>query len=224
VLGDTPKLLAPIRGKPYLAYLLSWLRVFGARRLVLALGYRAEAVVEYMCANPVADLEVEMVIEPQPMGTAGAIRFARSKLCSDPVLVLNGDSFVDADLCNFLAYHRTVGAPGSILCVEFDDAARYGRVQLDHSGKVKAFFEKDSNFHGPAIVSAGIYLLSGSLLDEIANGVAVSLERDIFERLPPSSLGAMAGRFSFVDIGTPESLADASEIFRTSLRDLPTCN
>lgn len=217
VLGDLPKILAPISGRPYLGYLLDWLRCFGARRVVLGLGDRAEAVLDYMKAQPANPIELATVVEPWPLGTAGAIRYARDALRSDPVLIMNGDSFTDADLCAFVLHHRSAKAIGSILCAEVDDAGRYGRIELDQRGRIHGFVEKDAAFHGSAPINAGIYLLSASLLDDIADGDAVSLERDIFARLPPGSLAAFTGRFRFIDIGTPESLAAAPGFFRAGV-------
>jgi NDP-sugar pyrophosphorylase family protein len=211
VLGDMPKLLAPIRGGNYLDGLLKWLHGFGARRVVLGLGYRAQAVVDYLREHPVEGLTVETMIEPQPLGTAGAIRFARAQLCSDPVMVLNGDSMAEADLCAFLESHRARDIRGSVLCAEVDDAARYGRVLIDGSGMIDSFAEKDPAFRGRALINAGVYLMSAALLDEIAAGQAVSLERDFFERLPKNSLAAFTGCKNFIDIGTPESLAVANQ-------------
>lgn len=214
-LGDTPKLLAPIGGRPYLAYLLDWLRRFGAKRIVLGLGHRAQAVVDFLDRNKSSydDLTVVTVTEPQPLGTAGAIRFARPNLRTDPVLVMNGDSFADADLCAFVAHHRRVRAKATLLCAEVDDAGRYGRVDLDGDGRIRGFIEKDADFHGRSAVSAGVYLFSAALLDEIAAGGAVSLERDVFGRAASCSLNAFAGPFAFIDIGTPESLKLAERVF-----------
>jgi mannose-1-phosphate guanylyltransferase len=206
VLGDIPKLLAPVGDRPFLAFLLAWLRRFGARRVVLGLGYRADAVVAFLRDSRQSGIVVETVIEPAALGTAGALRFGRSALRSDPVLVMNGDSFVDADLGSFLTLHRAAGARGTLLCAEVDDAGRYGRVLLDDA-RISRFVEKDPAFRGRALVNTGLYLLSSALIDEIAAGQAVSLERDVFERLPAGSLAAYAGRFAFIDIGTPESLA-----------------
>ena len=213
VLGDLPKLLAPILGRPYLAYLLEWLERFGARRVVLGLGHGAQAVIDYLDAHPQGRIEVATVIEPSPLGTAGAIRFARAMLQSDPVLIMNGDSFTDADLCAFVDRHQAAKALGSVLCAEVEDAGRYGRVELDARGFIHGFAEKDAAFHGNAAINAGVYLLSAALLDDIAAGKAASLERDIFERLPPGSLAAFAGRFRFIDIGTPESFRVAGGVF-----------
>jgi NDP-sugar pyrophosphorylase family protein len=214
VLGDTPKLLAPIAGRPYLAYLLDWLRRFGAKRIVFGLGHRAQAVVDFLDSNTAThrDLDITTVIEPRPLGTAGAIRFARPHLRSDPVLIMNGDSFADADLCAFVDHHHRAEAKATLLCVEVDDAGRYGRIEIDGEGRIRGFIEKDADFHGSSAVSAGVYLFSAALLDEIAEGNAASLEREVFGVAPAGSLDAFAGRFAFIDIGTPESLKAAERV------------
>jgi NDP-sugar pyrophosphorylase family protein len=221
VLGNVPKLLAPISGRPYLAYLLDWLQRFGAERIVLALGHQAQAVIDFLNCNEAyhRDIAVVTVVEPQPLGTAGAIRFARRALRTDPVLIMNGDSFADADLCQFLQYHTAAQTKATLLCAEVDNAGRYGRVEIDPRGRIRRFVEKDPQFHGSGIVNAGIYLFSAALLDEIAESSASSLERDVFERAPDSSLGVMAGRFRFVDIGTPESLALAEHVIGNDVED-----
>jgi NDP-sugar pyrophosphorylase family protein len=213
VLGDTPKLLAPIAGRAYLDHLLDWLMYFGARRVLLALGHRAEAITEHLARRPADSMTIETVVEPQPLGTGGAVRWARRQLRSDPVLIINGDSFADVDLCKFLERHRHAGAAGTILCAKVADAGRYGRVQIDNRAAVTGFVEKDAAFRGTASVNAGMYFVSASLLDGIASGTAESLEKDVFERLPPGSLAAFAECDNFVDIGTPESLALADTFF-----------
>jgi mannose-1-phosphate guanylyltransferase len=215
VLGEVPKLLAPIDGRPYLAYLLDWLARFGARRVVLGLGHQAAPVLEYLKGAPPRSMAIVPVVEPRPLGTAGALRFARGELGTDPVMVMNGDSLVDADLSMLVSEHNRTGARGTMLCAEVEEASRYGRVLIDQSGRIRGFVEKDPAFRGPAVVNAGIYLLSAPLLDEIAGSAAASLERDVFERLPAGSLAAIAGRFNFIDIGTPESLARAPQILET---------
>ena len=211
-LGDMPKLLAPIAGRPYLAYLLDWLARFGARRIVLGLGHLAEAVQDHLARTPTPGFEIVPVVEPRPLGTAGAIRFARPALKTDPVLVMNGDSLVEADLCALLESHRVEGALGTVLCTEVEEASRYGRVLLDGAGRIQGFVEKDAGYSGAATISAGVYLLSARLLDEIARGNAGSLEREVFARLPARSLAALSGRYRFIDIGTPDSLARAAEV------------
>jgi mannose-1-phosphate guanylyltransferase len=210
---DLPKVLAPIAGRPYLHHLLRWLARFGARRIVLGLGYRADAVQRFLAENSFPALQITTVVEPEPLGTAGAIRFARHALATDPVLVLNGDSFVGADLCLLVERYRETKSLGTLLCVEINDAARYGRVDLDSAGRITGFREKSAEQSVHAVINAGVYALSAKLLDEIAAGHARSLEHDVFEQLPPQSLTALTGIYPFVDIGTPESLASAARIF-----------
>ena len=201
---------------PLLDHLLEPLQRCGARHIVLGLGYGAASVIDHLTAHPYPDIVLSYVVEPQPLGTAGAIRLARERLHSDPVLVMNGDSLVQADLCGLVARHRTTRAIGTILCAAVDHAGRFGRVALNTAGYIEAFVEKDPAFDGPGVVSAGIYALSPTLLDEVALGPSVSFEHDVFEQLPPGSLAAFSECSSFLDIGTPESLALAQTMFGPS--------
>jgi NDP-sugar pyrophosphorylase family protein len=202
VLPGTPKVLAPIGDKVFLDILLVHLKRFGARRVILALGHLAAAVQAHVASMP-----VEVVIEPEPRGTAGAIRFARPQLRSATVLIVNGDSFVDADLCDFIAAHRANGADGSVLCTRVEDAARFGTIEIA-SGRVRGFREK-AGLHQPGTINAGIYALERSLLDRIEKMRGPSLEQDIFQKLPMETLAAYVGDFAFIDIGTPEDWARA---------------
>ena len=213
VIGDIPKLLASIAGRPFLAYLLKWLGTFGARRVILALGHRAQAVIDHLQANPCSSITVVPVIEPEPLGTAGALRFARTELRTDPVLVMNGDTLADVDLCKLLSRHARAAKRATVLCAEVADASRYGRVILDQNGDIAGFVEKDASYRGVGAINAGVYVMTAAFLDEIADGEATSLERDVFEQLPAGSLAALAARFDFIDIGTPESLASAPDVF-----------
>jgi NDP-sugar pyrophosphorylase family protein len=220
-LGDTPKLLAPIGGQPFLSYLLRWPTSFGARRVVLALGHGAAAVQEYLLDFRDTALALTAVVEPRPLGTAGAVRFARVRLHSDPVLVMNGDSFAAADLCGFLAFHRVAGATGTVLCATAEHASCYGRITTDENARIRAFVEKDVEFQGRALVNAGVYLFSGALLDTIVAMPGPSLERDVFERLPAGSLAAFGGPLDFIDIGTPATLATAATLLASLLGSVP---
>ena len=210
VLGDIPKLLAPIGGRPYLGFLLDWLSQFGIRRVVLGLGHRAESILGFLRDHPVMDMKIEWVVEPNPLGTAGALRLARPKLQSDPIMVMNGDGIMDYDLNSFFDFHRLTKADGTMLCATVDDSGRFGRIETD-SDMIVRFIEKDANYSGRTLVNAGIYLLNASLLDKIASGDARSLEYDVFARLPARTLAACSASGHFIDIGTPEMLALANK-------------
>jgi mannose-1-phosphate guanylyltransferase len=211
VLGDTPKVLAPVGGRPFLKVLLDRLR--GARKVVLCLGHLAPKVTEWLAANP-PPVAVETVVEPSPLGTAGAIRFALPKLGSDPVLVMNGDSIVETDLGGFVADHRRSGAAGSLLAVEVADGSRYGRLEIGAGGRLLRFVEKDPAATGPAWINGGIYAFSAALLARLAVSEGPSLERDFLAMLPEATLHAAKRQARFIDIGTPASLAEAPAFFR----------
>jgi NDP-sugar pyrophosphorylase family protein len=208
VLGDTPKALAPINDKPYLDHLLDWFAGFGVEKIVLCLGHLSDRIVAHVSGKA----SVLCVVEPEPLGTGGAIKFARSHLTSDDVLIINGDTWLDADLCQFYASHKKQGCPSSILCLEVDDVSRYGSVEIDKE-KITMFLEKDPSKSGPGLISAGAYLFSQQSLDQLMITDGGSLEKDYLQCQPPGAIhGFIAKAASFIDIGTPESLIQASAI------------
>lgn len=212
VLPETPKILAPVLGRPFLDHLLGWLTRQGARRVVLCLGYRAGDVIAHVNAGSYAPLTIATVAEPEPLGTAGGLRFAYSELRSRPVLVMNGDTVVDTDLTAFLAAHLASGAEASILATEVPDAGRYGRLEIDSAGRLVRFVEKDPSFTGAAWINAGFYLFGAATMERIAGLTRGSLERDILETMPAGSVHVFRARGNFLDIGTPETLAMAHEV------------
>lgn len=211
-LGDTPKLLAPIGGHAFLDILIARLRHFGARRLILGLGHLAEKVTAHLENNPPADIDIVTAIEPEPLGTAGALRFVIPEINSDPVLVMNGDSFTGADLCGFIDAHRQSGADASILCAQVPDTAAYGRFDISPEGRVLAFSEKSPDSPGPGVINAGVYLFNAAMLDRINVMAGPSLERDVFQALAPGTINAVTSDAPFIDIGTPEDLARAADV------------
>jgi NDP-sugar pyrophosphorylase family protein len=218
VLGETPKVLAPVGDKAFLDHLFAWLKGFGARRIVLCLGHRAEKVLDHLIDHLPDGLEVVTVVEPEPLGTAGGLRYARDKLLSDPVLVMNGDTFVDADLGAFVTAYRKSGSAASILATAVPSMARYGRLELDAGGMIRRFAEKDPSDTGPGLINAGLYLFSAGWLDQLAASSAASLERDMLTAAPPGTYHAVpTGETAFIDIGTPESLASAGAVLAQAL-------
>ena len=212
-IGETPKVLAPVAGRPFLVHLLAWLRRFGASRVVMSLGYKADAVQQFLASHPVSGLDIESCVEPEPLGTAGAIRYARPLLHSDPVLILNGDSFADADLCALVERQRSSQALATVLCVARENAQRYGQVTVDQQGRIAGFVEKGPAGAGHGVINAGVYAVSARFLDQVAAGSARSWEREVLEAAPSGTLAAALGRYTFIDIGTPESLAEAQGLF-----------
>jgi NDP-sugar pyrophosphorylase family protein len=218
VLGEIPKILAPVGGKPFLDHLLAWLQSYGARRVVLCLGFRAELVLEHLKRHPVSGLEVVTSVEPEPLGTAGGLRLAVPLLHTDPVLVMNGDTFVDADLTAFLTTHHARKAAASVLCATVPSMARYGRLDIDDAGYIRRFIEKDPADVGPGPINAGFYLFSQTWLATFARSTGPSLERDVFANAPAGTFNAVAAPgVAFIDIGTPETYAEAETVIRRAL-------
>ena len=208
VLGDTPKALALINGKPYLDHLLDWFAGFGVKKIVLCLGHLSDRIVSHVADRP----DIICVVEPEPLGTGGAIKFARSHLTSDDVLIINGDTWLEADLCKFLASHKKQACPSSILCLRVDDVSRYGSVKIENE-KISMFLEKDPLKSGPGLISAGTYLFSQNSLDQLMETPGGSLEEHFLQSQAPGTIhGFIAASANFIDIGTPESLNQASAI------------
>lgn len=208
---DLPKVLAPVEGRPFIDILLDLLQAQGAGRVVLCLGHRADQVLAYLNDHPRPGLDIRYSIEESPQGTAGALALALPHFDTVPVLVVNGDTFIDADLGAFLQAFREAGAQWGLLSVQVADAGRYGRLDIDDVGRVRSFREKDTS--GGGWINAGVYLLGSAALERLAGAGAGSLERDHFQALPPGTIAATrADDARFVDIGTPESWTGAAAL------------
>jgi NDP-sugar pyrophosphorylase family protein len=207
VVPDRPKCLAEIRGRPFLSYFLEQLTQQRVRHTVLCTGHLGEMVAEAIGARH-GPMRISYSREAAPLGTAGALRLALSQTSSDPVLAMNGDSFCDIDLAAFLAFHRISRAKASIVLTQVEDASRYAQVRFDDHGRVTRFDEKVPSA-GPGWISAGIYLLSRDLIEQIPADRSVSIEREAFPEWIGGGLYAWPGGGRFIDIGTPQSYLDA---------------
>ncbi len=210
---NLPKVMAPVAGRPFLDHLFQWLSSQGAHRIVLALGYRSGAALDYLKVGRFPCLDIVPVVEPRPLGTAGAVTNAGGQLHSDPVLIMNGDTLIEADLREFLAEHQRTAAAVSMVCVRVPNPGRYGCVEIDDAGRVLSFREKNQSLVTPGWINGGVYLFGRSMLDVVRNVHSGSLELDVLERLPPGSIHAFRTESRFIDIGTPEDLAAAEALF-----------
>ena len=210
--ADRPKVLAEVNGRPFLAHLLDQMGAAGIRRAVLCTGYLGEQVEEAF-GDTHGDIQLAYSREDAPLGTAGALRLALELMGSDPVLAINGDSYMDADLQAMADTHRASGANSTILLTEVPDVARYGKVLLDSGGALTSFEEKGGD-RAPGWINAGLYLLSQEVLESIPTGRSVSLEKEILPSWIGRGLFGCQQRGRFIDIGTPESYAEAAAFFQ----------
>ena len=209
VVSDRPKFLAPVAGRPYADHLLEFLAGY-VRDVVLCTGYLAEQIEEYCGDGSRWGLRIRYSRETEELGTAGAIRHALSPEVTDPFWVLNGDSFVTAQLGEVSEFHARSGARAALVVVEVPDASRFGAVVLGRDGAVERFGEKAVS--GPGYINAGIYLLTAAVVEGVERGRAVSLERDVLPGLVGNGLYAWTSPGPFIDIGTEESFQHAQQL------------
>jgi NDP-sugar pyrophosphorylase family protein len=212
-LADRPKVLAPVAGRPFIGYLLDQLARAGLREVVLLVGYCADQV-QAALGEQYAGVQLRYSVEPSPQGTAGAVRLALPLLTRSRLLLLNGDSYCDADLGELLRQHVQSALPVSMTLAQVADSSRFGRVELAQDGRVCQFVEKGREAR-PGWINAGIYLLDRSLLETMPATVPLALEWDVL----PSwvTAGLVRGHCCsglFLDIGTPESYAGAEAFLR----------
>jgi len=211
-IADRPKVLALVHGRPYLSYLLEQLSGAGVRDVVLLTGYRADQV-RSAFGDRYANLHLTYSSEPSPLGTAGAVRLALPCLSSSTIVLLNGDSYCAASLPDFWDFHQRQAAEFSLVLTSVEDCSRYGRVRVESDGRVVGLEEKNSA-GGAGWVNAGIYLINRSLIQEIPPDIPVSLERDMCPRWAAGKrCFGFACQGHFLDIGTPESYAQAEAFF-----------
>ena len=200
---DLPKALAPVAGRPFLQWQLDWLFSNNIDSVLLAAGYKAEKIQEW-AGQQVFKEKVKLVIEPQPLGTGGAIKFAAQFLETDIFWVLNGDSFTPG--LNFKKMeetHLASGALGTIAVTKTENAGRYGAVVFDTSGKIVRFDEKRSA--RPGWINAGVYLLNSPILTAVPADKTIALEHDVFPHLASDGkLFVFRSDPPVLDMGTPD--------------------
>jgi mannose-1-phosphate guanylyltransferase len=201
-----PKSVMPLAGRPFLSYMIDWLVRHGVDEVVLACGYRADKVREVLGegGNP----RLRYVEEPEPRGTAGAIKFAASEL-SERFLALNGDVLTDLDLSALQTFHDRSSARATLGLYPVQDASNYGLVSREEDGAVLEFLEKPEAPR-PGEINAGSYVLEHGILDLVPEGQMVSIERDVFPRLIGKGLYALPLEGYWMDIGTPERYLQAT--------------
>jgi len=211
VVSDRPKVLAEVRGKPFMVYLLEQLSSAGIRKAVICTGYMADKIEE--CFGDAYDsVGIVYSREDEPLGTGGALRLALPYLSSEIILVMNGDSYIDTDLSIYVDWFSEGERKAAVLLTWVDDTSRYGSVKINKNKIIASFEEKCEN-SGPGWINAGIYLLRKSLIASMPAGKFYSLERDFFPKLTGKGLYGFCTEGRFIDIGTPETYAAAEEFF-----------
>ena len=202
----TPKQMLPIVDRPMIEHVLAHLASHGIDDAVLSMGYMPDAFSSAYPDGVCAGVTLHYAVEPEPLDTAGAIRFAALDAgISERFVVVNGDVLTDLDIGALVAFHDGHGAEGTIALHQVEDPSAFGVVPTDADGRVTAFVEKPPRDEAPTdLINAGTYVLEASVLDRIADGRRVSIEREVFPAMVTEGrLYAMPSDTYWIDAGTP---------------------
>ncbi|MFZ0041803.1 MAG: NDP-sugar synthase [Solirubrobacteraceae bacterium] len=209
--STVPKPVVPLVGRPFISYMIEWLRGHGVDDVILACGFMAEGVQSVLGDGSSLGVRLRYIEEPEPLGTGGALKFAED-LLDERFFMLNGDLLTDINLTAQLREHERTGARATIALIAVEDPSAYGLVRRRDDFSVREFVEKprpdevDTN-----LVNAGAYILEREILDQMAPaGTRVSIEREVFPALVGRGLYGHEVSGYWVDIGTPERYLQAT--------------
>ncbi|MBQ3168008.1 nucleotidyltransferase family protein [Campylobacter sp.] len=197
VISDVPKPMAPINNKPFLAFVLEYLKKQNISRVVLAVSYKYEIIQEYF-GNSYLGMQILYSIEKEPLGTGGAILEALNLINSNSCYVLNGDTFFDVNL-------DRLKLDNSDICValkpmkNFD---RYGSVDIDNNSYISAFNEK--KFKSNGLINGGVYLIKKNIFNSFNLPNKFSFEEFFQENFLIFNAKATVFDDYFIDIGIPQ--------------------
>lgn len=208
IVYDRPKPMAPIAGMPFLEHLMRLLMEQGITEIVLCISHMANQIKSYFGNGSRWGFDITYSEEEIPLGTAGAIKKAE-RYIDNTFIVLNGDSYSNLDLHQFINFHRSKKSNFTLALTKVTDSSHYGNVILKED-KIIDFLEKASS--GEGYVSSGFYILEPKIFDYIEKDKNISLERDILPNLAKEDLlWGYAYDGYFIDIGRPETYSKFKE-------------
>ena len=203
----TPKPIVPILNRPFLYYQIDLLKqIPEIDEVILSLNYQPRRIEEIFGEGEGLGIRVRYVVEPMPLGTGGAIRYAGDSL-TESVVVFNGDVLTQVDLAAVLRLHRERKAKATIVLTPVDNPRAYGLVETDADGNIRRFLEKPNPDEITCdTINAGIYVLEPDTFDRIPKDTPWSIERSFFPSLVErkETFVAYVYRGYWIDIGTPE--------------------
>lgn len=220
VVSDVPKCMAPVAGKPFLHYVIEYLRKNEIEKFVFSLGYKHEVIEKYLDHYP-SDISYEVSIETEPLGTGGAIKLAGKKCSEKNVLICNGDTLFKVNLEQLTTLHEEANASCTLALKPMQYFDRYGVVELDENQKIISFKEKQYYISG--LINGGLYALHLPSFQKEDLPEKFSFEKDYLEKAVkkklktnPSIFGLVQDEY-FIDIGIPEDYEKAQH----ELQDQP---
>src|SRR6476646_3103675 len=208
--STVPKPVVPLVDRPFISFMLEWLGQHGVDDVIMSCGFLATSVRNVLGDGSQFGVRLRFVEEPEPRGTAGALKYAED-LLEKRFLMLNGDVLSDMDLSAQIAEHERNGARATLALVGVEDPSPYGLVRQNEDDSVREFVEKptpdqiDTNF-----ISAGAYVLERDIVEMIPPDRSVSIEREIWPALVGDGLFAYRHEAYWLDIGKPETYLQAT--------------
>lgn len=199
---DLPKCMAPINGKPFIAYVIDHLQQQGINKFILSLGYKSEAIVDFI-NRQFSMSNFQFVIEEEPLGTGGAIQLACSKATKKNVIVTNGDTLFKVNTDKLSNVHEQLNAECSLSLKPMNNFDRYGVVELNAAHQIISFKEKQ--FYQNGLINGGLYVLTVSSFLNTELPEKFSFEKDYLEKFysEKKMIGVVQDEY-FIDIGIPE--------------------
>ncbi len=207
----TPKPVMPLAGRPFLSFMLEWLRGHGVTEVILSCGFMSDGVRDVL-GDVYGGMRLRYAVEDEPLGTAGPLRLALDEgLLHETLFVLNGDVLNDMDLTAQLAWHAEKAARATLALIEVGDTASYGVVPTDGEGRVSEFLEKSDDPAPTNRVNAGAYVIERDVIEQLVPaGRQVSFEREVFPALVGDGLYGFPAAGYWIDIGTPSRYMEAT--------------
>lgn len=208
VVNDRPKCMALVNQKPFISYLIAYLVGQGIEKIIFSLGFKYQMVEEFLKRN-YSNLNYLAVVEPEPLGTGGAIQLALKSATEKDVLICNGDTFFKADVSELSAFHSLLDAECTIALKPMIQFDRFGAVELDGNSKVRLFREKQ--FRESGLINGGVYVIKRETFLDEQLPEKFSFEQNYLEK-KVSEQGQIFGCIQdvfFIDIGIPEDYARA---------------
>ena len=208
---ELPKCMAPVAGRPFLAYVIDYFQQHGITRFIFSVGYKHEIIEEFLRKEYV-DLDYTCSVEHEPLGTGGAILKSCELVHERDILVLNGDTFFRIDTGRLAEFHEQHEAECTLCLKQMTNTDRYGVVRTDESGKITSFLEK--KFYEVSVINGGVYALNVDLFLQETFPEKFSFEKDYFEKYYAEKriYGQLHDGY-FIDIGIPEDYARAQTDF-----------
>jgi D-glycero-alpha-D-manno-heptose 1-phosphate guanylyltransferase len=222
IVPDKPKCMAEVQNRPFIGYVIDYLRMQGIERIIFSLGYKYEQIEDFLKAH-YATLNYTLVVENEPLGTGGAIQLALTETDAENILIVNGDTLFKVDLNEMASFHIINNAECTLALKPMKEISRYGVVAINDDGLITSFKEKQHNQSGN--INGGVYILNKALFLSHNMPDRFSFEKDYLEAFVHKGnfYGCIQNDY-FIDIGIPDDYNKAWFDFKRTKLDLKEVN